>query len=102
MTELTRSGDTSDRNSAAQHYGHVLFLPLGSTEVLGNETAGFHHAARGAAAWPLVAGAQPQQVRRIGVLMHVTQNDPDSLHIGLHPSRPNLISTGTNSPIHAA
>jgi hypothetical protein len=31
----------------------------------------------GAAAWPLVAGAQPQQVRRIGVLMHVTQNDPD-------------------------
>jgi hypothetical protein len=55
-----------------------------------------------AAAGPLVAGAQPQQVRRIGVLMHVTQNDPDSLHIGLQPSRPNLISTGTNSPIHAA
>jgi len=30
-----------------------------------------------AAAWPVAARAQPQQVRRIGVLMHVTQNDLD-------------------------
>ena len=27
------------------------------------------------AIWPLAAGAQPQQVWRIGVLMHVMQND---------------------------
>src|SRR6478672_643783 len=32
----------------------------------------------GAAAWPLVARAQQtDRVRRIGVLMHVTENDPD-------------------------
>ena len=31
-----------------------------------------------AAAWPLVARAQSgERMRRIGVLMHVTENDPD-------------------------
>ena len=32
----------------------------------------------GAAVWPVVARAQsPERVRRVGVLMHVTENDPD-------------------------
>ena len=32
----------------------------------------------GAAAWPLAARAQqPDRMRRIGVLMHVTESDPD-------------------------
>ena len=32
----------------------------------------------GAAAWPIIASAQQiDRVRRIGVLMHVTENDPD-------------------------
>jgi putative ABC transport system substrate-binding protein len=31
----------------------------------------------GAAAWPIAARAQQDRVRRIGVLMHVTENDPD-------------------------
>jgi putative ABC transport system substrate-binding protein len=32
----------------------------------------------GAAAWPLAALAQPDQVRRIGVLMSVPENDPEA------------------------
>jgi putative ABC transport system substrate-binding protein len=32
----------------------------------------------GAVAWPIAAGAQqPDRMRRIGVLMHVTESDPD-------------------------
>src|SRR3984893_8521146 len=31
----------------------------------------------GAAAWPLVAHAQPERVRRIGVLMNVAATDPE-------------------------
>jgi hypothetical protein len=34
----------------------------------------------GAAAWPIVAGAQqPERMRRIGVLMHLAADDPESL-----------------------
>jgi putative tryptophan/tyrosine transport system substrate-binding protein len=32
----------------------------------------------GAAAWPLAARAQPERVRRIGVLMHLSENDPEA------------------------
>jgi putative tryptophan/tyrosine transport system substrate-binding protein len=33
----------------------------------------------GAAAWPLTAGAQqPDQMRRIGVLMGLSESDPDA------------------------
>jgi putative ABC transport system substrate-binding protein len=33
----------------------------------------------GAAAWPLAAHAQqPDRVRRIGVLMHLPENDPEA------------------------
>jgi putative ABC transport system substrate-binding protein len=32
----------------------------------------------GAAAWPVVVHAQqPERVRRVGVLMHVAESDPD-------------------------
>ena len=31
----------------------------------------------GAAAWPLVTYAQPEQMRRIAVLMHTPADDPD-------------------------
>ena len=33
----------------------------------------------GAAAWPLAVRAQPQQVRRIGVLMNLAADDPEAL-----------------------
>ena len=40
-------------------------------------TARFHHAAWGAAAWPLAARAQqPSRMRRIGVLMGFAESDP--------------------------
>src|SRR5262245_40198605 len=44
------------------------------------ETARVHHAAGGAAvAWPLAVRAQPttERVRRIGVLMSTTADDPE-------------------------
>jgi len=31
----------------------------------------------GAAAWPLAARAQPQAVRRIGVISAISENDPE-------------------------
>ena len=53
-----------------------LVLSLGG----GNETARFHHVSRRRGGrWPLAARAQqPERVRRIGVLMPVAADDPDT------------------------
>jgi putative tryptophan/tyrosine transport system substrate-binding protein len=43
-----------------------------------HEAAQVHHAARGAAAWPLRARAQQERMRRIGVLMNLAADDPEA------------------------
>ena len=68
------------RSSLSEHWGCAI-LSVGRTgEALNNEAARVHHAARRrGGAWPLAARAQQaERVRRVGVLMLTSSDEPES------------------------